>query len=367
MKHFTNYRKLTAAKVAALIFTLTMTSHVFSQNKENAIHIGFVYPISNHGTQANEYTNVFSLHALAGLSHGEKGATIAGITNVITGDASGCQIAGISNHIGGFADGFKVAGLLNTYDRGRGFQLAGFANIAKSNVSGMQMAGFINTAHDRKGFQIAGFTNIAANVNGQQLAGFINTAEDVKGTQIAGFINVAKNVKGVQLAGFINIADSSDFPIGIINIIKTGEQTLGVSVDDNLTTLLAFRSGGKKMYGIIGLGQNLKNTKDIYSIQFGLGAHLISTNSFRLNTEATTVMLENFKKGSFTKYSLALLPAVKLSPRFEIFGGPALNLINTDTAEGKDLVNHYVWTHTSNHNHLSGVYVGYTAGIHMRL
>jgi hypothetical protein len=231
----------------------------------------------------------------------------------------------------------------------------------------MQLAGFLNTARDRKGFQLAGFSNIASNIKGQQLAGFINTAGDVKGSQIAGFINIAKKVTGVQLAGFINIADSSEYPIGIINIIKNGEQSIGVSTDDNLTTLLAFRSGGKKLYGIIGLGHNFKNTKDIYSIQFGLGAHLITTSRFRLNTELTSLMLENFKKGSFTKYSLALLPALTLGNRFEIFGGPTLNLINTDTKEGKDLVNNYIWDHTNRNDHLSGMYIGYTAGLHMRL
>jgi hypothetical protein len=366
MKLFTHFQQTIFKRTAAILcMLLVMTSsNVFAQK---SIHVGFIYPISNHGAQANAYTNVFSLHAIAGLSKGETGVTISGLTSVVTQDATGCQIAGFSNHIGGYADGVKIAGFVNTYHSGKGFHAAGFANIARADVSGMQVAGFLNTARNRNGFQLAGFANIAGNTKGHQLAGFVNTAGDVKGSQMAGFINVAKNVRGVQLAGFINIADSSEYPIGIVNIVKTGEQSIGVSVDDNFTTLVSFRSGGKKTYGIIGLGNNFKNTKDIYSFQFGLGAHLITSRHFRLNTEITTLMLENFKKGSFTKYSLAVLPAFKLGNKVEIFGGPALNLINTDTTEGKKLVDNYIWDHTSSHNHLSGMYIGYTAGIHIIL
>jgi hypothetical protein len=338
-----------------------------AQDQENNFHVGLVYPISSHGIHARDYTNVFSLHALAGVSKGEKGVAIAGFSNIITNDANGCQIAGFSNHIGGYADGFQAAGFINTYNSAKGFQVAGFANIARNNVTGMQLAGFINTARDRNGSQVAGFINIAGDVKGQQLAGFMNTSGNVNGVQIAGFINVAKKVKGVQLAGFINIADSSVYPIGIINIIKNGEQTIGLSTDDNLTTLVTFRSGGDRTYGIIGVGHNFKNNQDVYSIQFGLGAHLIERRGFRLNAEATTIMLENFKRGSFTKQSLSLLPAVKLFRNIEIFGGPSFNFVNTDSKDGKELVGNYLWDRTNKNNHLSGLYVGYTAGLQMKL
>jgi hypothetical protein len=368
MKNFTttiaSFLTLKTSSCIALLFALMFPATAQTLDQ---IHVGFIYPISSHGTHAADYTNIFSLHALAGLSHEERGVTISGMTSVITNDASGVQIAGFSNHIGGLADGFKAAGFINTYGSGRGFQTAGFANIARGNVTGLQIAGFINTARDRKGIQLAGFSNFASDVKGHQVSGFINKAEDVKGIQAAGFMNVAKKVKGVQLAGFLNIADSSENPIGIINIIKEGEQYIGLSVDDNLTTQLAFRSGGKNLYGIIAVGNNFRNTKDIYSIQFGLGAHLITTRNFRLNAEASTLMLENFKTGSFTKYSLAILPAVKLGNRLELFGGPSLNLINTDTQEGRTLVDNYIWDHTDHQNNLSGMYLGYTAGLHMKL
>jgi hypothetical protein len=86
------------------------------------------------------------------------------------------------------------------------------------------LAGFANVAREVTGPQFAGFSNVARNIVGSQFSGFINTAEDVKGSQFAGFINVARKVSGVQVSGFINVADSSDYPLGIINIIRNGEK-----------------------------------------------------------------------------------------------------------------------------------------------
>jgi hypothetical protein len=36
----------------------------------------------------------------------------------------------------------------------------------------------------------------------------------------------------VQLSGFINIADSCDYPIGLVNIIKNGDAAIGASIDE---------------------------------------------------------------------------------------------------------------------------------------
>src|SRR5690606_22674579 len=132
----------------------------------------------------------------------------------------------------------------------------------------------------------AGFANfVVDSVTGSQFAGFINVAKDIKGTQFAGFINIARKVKGAQIAGFINIADSSDTPIGLLNIIKTGEKSIGVSVDDQLTTLVTFRSGGKILYGILGAGYNFENEKEQYAFEAGLGAHFFNGPRFRIHAE----------------------------------------------------------------------------------
>jgi hypothetical protein len=342
------------------------------------MHIGIVYPLSTNGTHAPLDTNNLSFNLLGGVSAAERGLAFAGLSNVVLHDSKGFLFAGFSNHVIKNADGGQFAGFLNTYGGGDGFAFAGFANISSGNVKGAQFAGFANIAKDMNGAQFAGFGNVAKgitasqfagfintakDVKGSQMAGFINIAKDVKGSQIAGFINIAKKVKGAQIAGFINIAESSDFPIGIVNIIKNGEKSIGISTNDNLTTMLTFRSGGRVLYGILGVGYNFKNDKEVYAVEAGMGAHFFQSNSFRLNTELSATTLESFKHGEYFSASFRVLPALKIAKFLEIYGGPSLNYVNTNTVEGNDLNKHYIskWDHKG--NDFQGLYVGYTGGI----
>jgi hypothetical protein len=350
-----------------LIIIITVSSVTCFSQIDNGINIGIIYPVSSQGMYAGKSSNIFSLHAIAGLSRKERAFTAAGFANLIKEDGYGFQVAGFMNYFGGYAQGFQSAGFINLYRGALGFQSAGFANLAKSNVTGVQVAGFMNAAKDILGFQCAGFFNKSTRVRGLQTAGFINTAEEVRGLQVAGFINIAKKVNGVQLAGFINIADSSDYPIGIINIVKNGEKSIGVSTDDNMTTLITFRSGGRKLYSIIGAGYNFNNKNEVYAAQFGIGAHLFAANNFRLNVEVTTISLEAFKRGNFAKSSLSILPALKLHDKIELFAGPGVSYVNTNSNEGKALVNRFAWSDTSSHGNLVGLYVSFTGGVNLKL
>ena len=324
-----------------------------AQNKlPGKIHIGLIYPISTNGTHAPSDTNNLSLHLLAGVSASEQGATFAGLANVVRNNSRGPQFAGFGNINRGNLDGA---------------QFAGFINTAKT-VNGAQFAGFMNAAAAVNGSQFAGFMNYASrSVSVSQIAGFINKAADVDGAQVAGFINIARKVKGAQIAGFINIADSSDYPIGIINIIRNGEKSIGISLDENLTTVLSFRSGGKKLYGILGLGYNFRNDKEVYAMEAGLGAHFFQSNTFRLNTEATAGSIDSFKSGDYFKSSLKVLPAVRIG-KIELFGGPSLNFISTNTQEGRELYTHFIKTWQNHHGgDFKALYLGYGAGIQLLL
>lgn len=378
MKHTSNFK--TIARAFLITASLFGTRTASAQTHADKVHIGLIYPISTHGVYAASDTNHFSLNLIGGLSAEEKGFALAGVTNVVKNNTNGFTIAGFSNHIGKNANGFTIAGFANTYKSAQGLQLAGFANIAKDSIRGAQFAGFINKAvnvdgaqfggfnnlaQNIKGSQFAGFSNTAKMVTGVQVAGFINTAKVVNGSQFAGFINVAKKVKGVQAAGFINIADSSDHPIGIINIIKNGEMSVGLTYDETQTMLLSFRSGGRVLYGIIGGGYNFKNKDEVYAFEAGLGAHINISNAFRINTELSQQMHESFKKGEYYKSSFRILPAIKLLPNLELFGGPVSNWVNTNTAEGKALQSKYIWKRQDkNDNDFHGFYVGYVGGMH---
>lgn len=283
------------------------------------MHLGLAYPLSTNGTHARLDTNSFSLHLIAGVSAAERGLSFAGLSNVVVHDTKGVQFAGFSNHIGKTASGALFAGFMNIYGGGSGPAFAGFANIAK----------------------------------------------DVKGSQFAGFINIAKKVKGTQVAGFINIADSSDYPVGIINIIKNGEKSIGLTTDENQTAMLSFRSGGKILYGILGIGYNFKNTDEVYAFEAGLGAHFFRSRSFRVNAEITSSMLEGFKEGEYMKATLRAMPALKITPFLEIFAGPSLNFISTNTTEGIALTKKTIkeWPGEWDDD-FRALYLGYTGGLH---
>jgi hypothetical protein len=346
----TNLKLLAFKLISCMLIVSAYTKSFGQQKATHKLHIGFIYPISSNGTHASLDTNNFSFHLLAGVSASERGASFAGLSNIVRNDTKGFQFAGFSNHIGKQANGGLFSGFLNTYQGGNVFAVGGFANIATGDV---------------KGAQFAGFANIAKAVNGLQFSGFINKAKDLNGTQIAGFINIARKVTGVQFAGFMNVADSSDYPIGIINLVKNGEKSISLTTDETLTTLLSFRSGGKVLYGIIGIGYNFKNSDEVYAFEAGFGAHLFQSNSFRLNAEISGTALESFKAGEYTKTSLKLMPAFKITRNLEIFGGPSFNYLNTNTAEGRTLNKKYIsnWENKWGDN-FQALYIGYGGGIH---
>ncbi|MCW3467352.1 hypothetical protein [Chitinophaga nivalis] len=366
--------------ILSLIAIFSATVGTFAQTGPvSPAHLGFIYPISSNGKDAAKYTNRFSFHALAGLSKAETGAAIAGISNVIRDSATGFQLAGISNHTGNTYKSVQVAGILNhTIHKGsgvqfagianyagsfQGLQSAGFINVATKDATGLQLAGFMNHAGD-SAIQIGGFINTAKNAN-VQIAGFINVASSAN-TQIAGFINVAKKVKHVQI-GFINIADSADVQLGIVNINKRGEKQISASIDESATTIAAFKTGGRYLYGILGVGYNWKNSDALYALQAGIGAHIPLLSHFRLNVEATHTTLTKFKKGYYGRSTLGVFPAYRFGNRIEVFAGPTINYVFYSEGLGAGLNNNFMWSRIRDNNNFQGVFIGATGGVQVKL
>src|SRR3546814_212824 len=231
------------------------------EGKTNQAHVGIIYPLSTNGKTAPTDTNNFSLHLIAGVSQQENGCLIAGVSGVVKGSAYGTMISGISNHVGGNTNGVLIAVLRNQ---------------VKGEAKGLQVAGLVNKSGDAH-------------------------------MQIAGLINIAKRVEGVQVAGLINIAEESDYPIGLINIIRDGELALGLTVDETGGSMLALRSGGSVLYGILGLGYHFNYPEARYQLEGGLGAHLITARAFRMSAELTSTAMTNFEDGVYGKQSFRVL------------------------------------------------------------
>ncbi len=179
-------------------------------------------------------------------------------------------------------------------------------------------------------------------------------------------MNIAKSVKGIQLAGLINIADSSDYPIALLNFVKNGEKSISLTVDETLTGMATFRSGGKVLYGILGLGYNFKDdSKSLYAIESGLGAHIRISERFRVNAEVVNQHLMEFKGDHYAKYHIRLLPAYRMG-RITMFAGPTFNYVNYTEDKGYGFMNHYIWSKQGKKD-FQGIYIGAMGGLQFNL
>lgn len=326
---------LSKLSILGCISLLSFNAFSQQQNKQSAVHLGLVYPLSTHGKSAKQYTNEFSFHAVYGISGGEKSFILSGIGSSVFGNANGVQIAGIFNNIHGDA---------------KGFSLGGVANIA-GDVKGTWIAGVFNTTLKAEGFLLAGVGNFSG---------------DVKGFQFAGVVNKANKVDGVQFAGLLNIADSCDYPIGIINIIRNGEKNAGLQFDELQDLMATFRSGSRYTYGILGLGYNLKHS--LIAVEIGLGYHINCTKQFRIDTELVeTKFIDPGHSKTADRCSFRIMPAFSFLSNFNIFAGPSLNFLNGNAEHYKDLFPSWSFAEkTTSKGVKSQWYVGYVAGVQYR-
>ena len=330
----------------------------FAQQKNDSLQliyrpadIGIIYPISTNGRFAGRYDNTVSFQLLAGLSGRVSACAVAGIGNVVKENGNGVLVGGLFNIIGHEATGAQFSGIVN---------------ITKDTTLGVQVAGVYNQSGNLEGIQLAGVGNVARKGSrAVQVAGVFNRAEIVH-SQIAGLANIAHQVDGVQLSGLVNIADSSDYPIGFINLIKNGEKSVGVSTDEHLNGMVSFYSGGRVLYGILGLGYNFKKSdQHIYALQGGIGAHLLRKGKrLRLNVEGVQLVQTDFRQGHCYTYSLKILPEITIANRVQIFAGPTVNL-QLDYSDGaiSGLSSNHFWTTTGFNGHFIGSYFGLSGGL----
>jgi hypothetical protein len=383
-------------EILTVIICLAATVAAFSQPDSacyrSGFHFGLVYPMSTNGRQAPQYTNDVSLHGLAGVSQNERLFTLSGLANIVANDASGFQFAGLYNQVGrngsGFMfsglasnihnnySGFLFAGLLNRSREMLGFQFAGLFNTT-DNITGMQFAGLLNRSREMLGFQFAGLFNAtdnitgmqfvglfntAGNMTGMQFAGLFNTAGNMTGIQFVGLVNIAGRVKGVQFAGLVNIADSSDYSIALVNIIKNGERGIALTYDETGNITASFRSGGRVTYGIVGAGYNHNAGTRRLFLEGGFGAHINCSARFRVNNELTVANFLFYKNATF-KTAYRLHAAYRFFPHAELFAGPSINYMQASHDDHTAIFpSHALWKH-SGASKRQQVFVGYQAGV----
>lgn len=194
-----------------------------------------------------------------------------------------------------------------------GVEISGLFGINKHDVGPLQVAGIFNlTGGSQRGLQVAGIAN--------QVMG------TVKGLQVAGVYNQARRVHGVQLAGLVNVADSSDYPVGLLNFIGNGKRNVALEADENLRLSASLRTGGRILYGMVGLGYALDPKATLhYGIRAGVGAHIVRGNRFSLDAEFGNTLYTDFSRVQ-SQYTIAVSPQVKISDRLSITAAPGLHI-----------------------------------------
>jgi hypothetical protein len=368
-------------KISLMILCTMICMSAFSQT-ESGKHAGFqftfFYPLGTNGMDSPEYENTVSFNTLFGVSRSENGLAFGGLANIILHDATGLQFAGLYNHTGNDGKGIQFAGLGNsTCANYKGLQIAGLINRVKENYEGLQFAGLVSFAgKSYEGVQLAGLMNctkdsykgiqFAALVNragknyegvqvtgimnctkgdykGIQFAGLTNITKNVTGSQISGLVNVARKVTGLQISGLVNIADSSNCPVAIINLIKSGEKSIALTYSETGSTTVSFRSGGKITYGIVGCSYNHRIKGNSFIVESGLGAHINCSSRFRINNE---FKIENsvFSKHNTFKTGYHLLADYKFPAHLSVFAGPSINyMYSNDITNDSMFPGHSLW------------------------
>lgn len=288
--------------------------------KWRPIQVSFFYPLCTNGFEASSCANNLSISFIEGRSRSVNGLALAGCVNTVKADSRGLLVSGILNAVYGTMSGVQLAGLVN---------IAGTAS------------------------------------RGIQLAGLVNVARDFSGLQLAGLVNVAHTVRGVQLAGLINVADSSDFPIGFINLIKNGEMGIAVSYNELGTTMLSFQSGGRYTYGIVGIGYNhYLRGQQPFIAGGGIGARINCTNWLRLSCELTSTNLLPAKASldRLMVLNFSLLPAFRLLPHLELFGGPRLSYASANHDCRNVLPSYSLWRRLGP-SRIQQLHLGFQAGV----
>ena len=321
-----------------------------------------------------------------------KGIMVCGLCNMIGGDYDGLQVGGLSNRakemrgiqvgglgnisrgmmglqVGGLGNlsrdayGVQLAGLVNISHDACGFQIAGLANTSR-DAYGLQLAGLMNISHDMYGLQFAGLANVSHDMYGLQLGGLMNVAADVYGLQFAGLVNVAKRARGVQFASILNIAEESDFPIGLVNIVKHGDKGVALSYDALGNMVVSFRSGGRYSYGILGVGCNLRGGMYRVVSEAGYGIQIPVCHWLDVNNEVK-VTVQGFSVNRRPhSYSYLLAPSVTLWEHCNLFGGPSINFWMSDAAFAEGLMpRKTLWDKANGRGVVQCLYVGYQVGL----
>ncbi|GGZ16282.1 hypothetical protein GCM10007049_05710 [Echinicola pacifica] len=302
--------------------------------------------VGTHGLMNGQVVNHASLNIIGGYTAGTSGMEIGGIFNINRQNTKYFQVAGIFNLVGGNVEGIQIAGI---------------SNRVLGAVDGFQAAGAFNITGDFHGMQVAGLYNKSKQAKGLQVAGLFNQAEGLSNVQVAGILNKAEISTDMQL-GLINIADSSAYPIGLVNIIRSGEKSLSFAYDELDYLSMTLRTGGTFSYGLLGIAYALEDRTYNYALDVGLGLHLSNSRLFSLDTELMSRTSLGPVTSTLNTGSLKIIPGLKPKPHFKLFVGPSLNFISRQDLSETHIPG-WVIEDFSDDRSIKAWYIGWSTGL----
>jgi hypothetical protein len=242
------------------------------------------------------------------------------VANVSLGDISGAQI-GVVDFAKGRIDGLQLATVSIAGGSLSGAQI-GVANLLGGSVEGNQTA-VVNLA--------------GGEVNGAQV-GVVNVANGhLDGAQV-GVANIVNgDVNGTQI-GVVNYADTSDYPIGVVSIVRNGRTTADAWVTETGMGMAGVRHGGRVLYNIYGVGAR-GFSPTAWAMALGIGGRAELAPKLHLDLEAIAYWVQ--QKEPFIKEaqisSLGGNIGYDISSVFGVFGGPTYNVLVTQDPDLLDV------------------------------
>jgi hypothetical protein len=180
-------------------------------------------------------------------------------------------------------------------------------------------------------FAVGGFTgmqdgvlNVAPASSWGAQIGVVNVGGDLTGGQL-GVINIASRVKGAQV-GVINIAQTSDAPVGLLNIITRGKVKLAAWTSETSVANVAFKIGGQHVYSTLSLGLNPYGSvgRPYWSLGFGLGVRVPVVERWYGEVEATFDTLSPMPKDGVVWETGAFATGLRVNVGFQLLEGVAV-------------------------------------------
>jgi len=272
---------------------------------------------------------------VASAGNGLDGAQLAGVVNIVSGDVEGSQIGGVVNIADGEVVGAQAAGIANIASREvTGLQGAAIANIDGTNMTGVQAAAVSNVVNGHAAaVQGAAIANVAKSLSGVQVSGVANWVErDVTGIQVSATANYCgERVHGVQV-GVVNIAKSSDFSLGIVNIMWEGRTHLEFWGNDSGFMNVGLKHGGDYWHSIYAIGYQPGIEEEATSAALGVGGHLPVSDRLFLDFDLLSqwVRDEGIRNVHLDPNVIAtfrIVAGFRILDWLTVFGGPSANLL----------------------------------------